>query len=502
MSHHSYPFVERRLVSADSLCLAVGLWLWLCVVAAALLLSGCSLSRPPGDAPAGAAKAAAESRSGKPSVSVSQLRIASFVVDATPPLGEPLVWAQPATEVVRPLLAKGVVLADGDARYVLCAIDWCLVGNDTELAFRRALAEGARTSPERVSFHSVHQHAAPYADEGAHRLLAAAPSPKLHLSDAFLSGLRARLSAAAAKAVAGLEPFDRIGTGSAPVERVASYRRMRDANGKLLSRVSTAGKNPAMAALPEGDIDRELRTVTFARGDRPLVRLHYYATHPQSFCCDGRISWDFVGDAREAVEREEKVVQIYFSACGSDVTVGKYNDTSAAAYDALVARLSAGLRASAASTSYAPASSLVWRNVSVHLPPRANADAAIAQSRAWVADPKAVDGLRVYQGAMRLAWFARQERPVPLSSLQIGSVWLAHLPGEPMLEFQRYARSLRSADFVAVAGYGDCGPAYVCTDAAIADGGYEPLASNVGAGTEGVLKEALRQLLGIAPPAN
>lgn len=476
----------RRPVSPGLVSLAVGLGLWLCATAAALLLAGCAASPRPA-APAPAAPSA---------VSKNSLRVAAFTVDATPPLGEPLVWAQPETQVVRPLLAKGVVLAEGADRYVLCVIDWCLVGNDTELSFRRALAAGAGTTPERVSFHSVHQHAAPYADEAAGRLLAAAPSPRPHLSAAFLDGLRARFTAATTQAVARLEPFDRIGTGAAPVERVASYRRIRDAHGKLLSRVSNAGKNPAMAAAPEGDIDRDLRTITFARGDRPLVRLHYYATHPQTFCCDGRVSWDFVGDAREALEKEEGVPQLYFSACGSDVTVGKYNDTTAAAYDALVAHLGAGLRAAITATRYAPAEHLVWRTAPVFLPPRAEHEKAIAQSRAWVADPKAVDGLRVYQGAMRLAWFERQSRPVPTSSLQIGSVWIAQLPGEPMLEFQRYARSLQPAGFVAVAGYGDCGPAYVCTDAAIADGGYEPLAANVGRGTEGVLKGALRDLLG------
>lgn len=498
------PFPASRHSRADAALAAAGLLLWLCAAAAAaFLLSGCSTgqapSAGPGNAAAGRTASAPERTAGQP-VSKTPLHVAAFSVDATPPLGEPLVWAQPAVKVERPLLAKGVVVADGDGRYVLCSIDWCLVGDDSELAFRRALAAGARTTPERVSFHSIHQHAAPWADEAAHRLLAAAPSPKPHLSDAFLGSLHARLQAAAAQAVSRLEPFDRIGTGRADVDRVASYRRIRSAEGKLLSRVSTAGKNPTMAAAPEGDIDRELRTVTFARGDRPLVRLHYYATHPQTFCCDGRASWDFVGDAREAVEREQNVPQIYFNGCGADITVGKYNDTTAAAYDALVVRLADGLRAASAATVYTPATSLVWRTAAVRFPPRAQHEAAIVQSRAWVADPKAPDGLRVYQGAMRLAWFARQERPVQLSSLQIGSVWLAHLPGEPMLEFQRYARSLRPADFVAVAGYGDCGPAYICTDNAIDDGGYEPLAGNVGKGSEGVLKGALRELLAAAPP--
>jgi hypothetical protein len=33
--------------------------------------------------------------------------------------------------------------------------------------------------------------------------------------------------------------------------------------------------------LPGGLIDPMLKTITFATGDTPLARLHYYATHPQ-----------------------------------------------------------------------------------------------------------------------------------------------------------------------------------------------------------------------------
>ena len=96
----------------------------------------------------------------------------------------------------------------------------------------------------------------------------------------------------------------------------------------MLTRWSGGAKDPKMAQAPEGPIDPWLKTITLARGDKPLVRLHYYATHPQTFCCDGRASADFVGLAREAVERQDKVFQIYFTGCSGDVTVGKYNDGS------------------------------------------------------------------------------------------------------------------------------------------------------------------------------
>jgi hypothetical protein len=97
---------------------------------------------------------------------------------------------------------------------------------------------------------------------------------------------------------------------------------------------------------------------------------------------------------------------------------------------------------------------------------------------------------------MRLAFVERVDRPIQVSSLQIGKLHILHLPGEPMLEFQLFAQQARPADFAAVAGYGDCGPAYICTDKAIAEGGYEPSASNVGRGSEALLKQAIKALLG------
>jgi hypothetical protein len=429
------------------------------------------------------------------------LRVATFRCDVTPWPGEGLVWTAKLVKVEEPLLAKGIVLEDGTNRYVLCAIDWCLLANDSELSFRKALARAAGTDPARVAIQCLHQHAAPYADEGAHRLLDAAPTPLPHLSPKFLEAVRGMLAGAAQEAAARLEPFDRVGTGQAKAERIASTRRLRDESGKILTRFSNSAKDPKMAAAPEGPIDPWLKTITLARGTKPLVRLHYYATHPQTFCCDGRASADFVGLAREAVEREDKVFQIYFTGCAGDVTAGKYSDGSPQAQAELAQRLKAAMLASIAATRFAPAKRAVWRTDAFTLPLRAPKDQVTAESRAWLENTNQPDSLRVYKGAMRLSFVERLGRPVTVSSLQLGKVYILHLPGEPMVEFQLFAQQAKSRDFVAVAGYGDCGPAYICTDKALAEGGYEPSATNVGPGSEGLLKNAIQALLGAGASA-
>ena len=49
------------------------------------------------------------------------------------------------------------------------------------------------------------------------------------------------------------------------------------------------------------DYEATAAAIRLARAGKPLVRLHYYASHPQTKYGDGRASSDMVGDAREAL---------------------------------------------------------------------------------------------------------------------------------------------------------------------------------------------------------
>jgi hypothetical protein len=423
----------------------------------------------------------------------SRLRLATFRCDVTPASGEPLIWVTPASKVQDPLWAKGVVLDDGRARCVLCAMDWCGIGGAAYDLFRSRIAAAAGIGPERVALQSVHQHTAPYVDGDGYRLLSLFGIQVLRMTDDSMQGLAARIANSVAEACARLVPFDLVGAGSARVERVASGRRIM-VDGKLITRYSTGGSSPELAALPEGSIDPFLRTVTLAAGERPLVRLHYYATHPQTFCCDGRISGDFVSAAREALEKEEGVFQIYFTGCAGDVTVGKYNDKSVEARGALALRLAQGMRASIASTRYSPATEMKWRVAELRLPLKAAGEGSATALNARLAHHEFKTADEAYRAAISLA-FAQRSRPLPANALEIGTIRILHLPGEPMLEFQNYARQTAFGAFVAVSGYGDMSPGYLCTDRAFEEGGYEPGASNAGPGTEERVKNTIRRLL-------
>jgi hypothetical protein len=425
------------------------------------------------------------------------LRVVTFQCDVTPPLGEAIYSSyEPLATVEHPLLAKGIVLHDGTRRYVLCALDWCELCNSTHTLFRRKMAEAAGTHVSCVAAQTIHQHTAPMGDADAFRLLEKIDNPPPHLPPDFFDKTADRLAAAVRESLDRLEPFDRVGIGQAKVQRVASSRRVPAEGGGIRVRWSSC-KDPELQAAPEGYIDPFLKTITLAQGEKPLVRLHYYATHPQSFYGDPRATYDFPGIAREKLQEKEGVFQIYFNGCGGDVTAGKYNDGSPAARDGLAAHLLAGTEASVASTRFVPATRPEWRTADLSLPLRTDPGYTTADARAAMANVKLSASARIYRGAMRIAFAKRINEPIELSSLAIGPVRILHLPGETMVHFQLYAQELAPDAFVAVAAYGDCGPGYICTEHAFAEGGYEPTDSLVAPQSEAVLKEAIRKLLGV-----
>jgi hypothetical protein len=421
-------------------------------------------------------------------------RLATFRCDVTPPLGGfHGGWMQPLTKLEAPLWAKGILLESGHARYVLCAIDWCELSNSAHSLFCRKLAEAAGTEASRVAVQCVHQHTAPAVDRDAQVLLDKEAGPPRYADLKALDQVADRLAETIRRALGSMEVVDSIGTGQAKAERIAATRRVPGPDGKVRVRWSSC-TDPELRAAAEGNIDPMLKTITFARGTRPLVRLHYYATHPQTGGGDGRLGIDFVGDARERLERKEGVMQIYFTGCAGDVTVGKYNNGSPQAREELAGRLLAAMEASISSTRLAPIRDIAWRTVPLRLPARTDKGFGLTENRGIAANANLSPGVRA-AAASRLTFRDRISRPIQLSVLEVGNVRIVHLPGEPMIEFQQYAQRLLPRQFVAVAGYGDGGPGYLCTEESFGHGGYEPTATMVAPQGETVLKTALRELL-------
>ncbi len=412
----------------------------------------------------------------------ARLRAAAFACDATPPAGQPNIWVEPVSEVLDPLWCKGVVLEQGGQRVVLAALDWCGAGGATYDRFCAALAHGAAASRRNVWLHTVHQHAAPYIVEDAYPILLAARPRALRMSERYLRLVAERLARGAAAAAASLEEVTAIGTGKAEVERVASARRLL-ADGRIVTRFSSTARNPELAGLPEGDVDRELRCVGLMGSGSPVAWLMFYATHPQTFCCDGRVSADFVGAARAAVEREAGAPVIYFTGCAGDVTVGKYNQGSEEQRRELASRLADGMRRAIRSAGWTGITAMRWQTVPLALE---------AKPAGPLPEPPATDA-EAYRAAITAA-FARRRRALAAHALRLGPARIVLLPGEPLLFLQRAVQAEARDEFACAAGYGDISPGYLCRDEDFRLGGYEPGASNVLPGAEAKLLEAVRQL--------
>jgi len=429
------------------------------------------------------------------------LSLAVFEADATPPVGSPLCngGVAPASLVVTPLTAKGVVLLGAGEPIVLCALDWVGIGNESHDAFREALAEAVGTSTERVAVHSVHQHDAPGSDFATERLLAERGLAGRFSNVEFDREVIARLAAAAKASLARAEAVTHLGLGRGEVEKVASNRRILGPDGTVvLQRQSAGARNPAAREAPEGTIDRYVHLVAFWNGDRPLAALNYYATHPMSFYGRGLVNWDLVGMARE--DRSEALgglTHLYFTGAGGNVAAGKYNDGSEEIRPILATRLEEGMRLAWESQEKRPLSAdeVEWRVVPVALPLR---DTLVEEELLVRLDDESLAERDRIRAARNLAYLRRVEagHRIPLGCLRLGEASVLHFPGELFVEYQLAAQEMRPGAFVAMAAYGDYGPGYIGTEASYTQGGYETgIVSRVAPEVEGVLMEALAELL-------
>lgn len=426
------------------------------------------------------------------------LSIATFRFDVTPPIGHSLCggWITPAARIDGRLEAIGLVIRGAGAPMVVCAVDWTGVLNSAHLAFRRALAEAAGTTPERVAVQCVHQHDAPFACLDAQRIVAQHPElPAIVDVEFFQATLRAGAAALSAS-LRHARPLTHIASALAPVREVAANRRILGPDGRVKSMRRSRCVEESLRAEPEGLIDPNLRTVAFYSGEERVAACHYYACHPMSLYGKGEVSPDFCGEARAVLQAAEPgCTHLYFSGCGGNVTAGKYNDGTPAMRGGLRDRMVDGLRRSIARLRPAPIRSMEWTTCdAVAMPsPRWNADAL----RLQIADPNQ-PVLARNRPAFALAWLERiasGDAPLHLSALHVNDVSILHLPAEPFVEYQLQAQRVGGRRFVACAAYGDGGPWYLPTREAFDQGGYEVGVTWSDDRVEDVLMSAIEQLL-------
>ena len=343
--------------------------------------------------------------------------LARFKVDATPPTGHPLCggWIKPVVGVDDPQWLRGVVLMGAGMPVVLASLDWTGVMNESHRLWTEALAAAAHTTPDRVALHCVHQHNAPFIDRDGNALLRKAGAPSLLYDEPFVEGLVRRSADAVRESLTAAQPVTHVHVGTAEVKQVASNRRVIGPNGKIRFSRTSATKDPAARAEPEGTIDPVLKSIGFFGNDRPLARLYYYTTHPMSYYGDGRVSSDFVGIARERRDAEEAdTLHLYFTGSAGNVTAGKYNDGSHENRAVLAGRVHAAMSAADrdADGHRRRLETITWTTAPILFAPREDLD--LEALKAIVADP-AADGRQPQpiRDDVRLADARRHEAPDP-----------------------------------------------------------------------------------------
>jgi hypothetical protein len=432
------------------------------------------------------------------------LRLATFDVDATPPLGSMMAYDAVRRVDELGLRCRGIVLLGAGEPIVLCAVDWIGISNEGHDAFRHTLANAAGTTAARVAVHTLHQHDAPACDFTAERLLHSAGSQNLGRLDGSLArDVLARLEPVVRTAVSRAQPITHAGYGAAEVKEVASNRRIKGADGRVRATRYTATKDPALRAEPEGVIDPVVSTLSFWNAEQPLAVLSYFACHPQSYYRTGIPSPDFPGIARfmrgQAVP---DALHVHFNGAGGNIGAGKYNDGAEANRLVLATRLADGMqRAFAATQKFAltPAD-IGWTVEGVSLPVAKHLDETRLRADLTTFDPKEFFG-----AADELAWVLRAKsgQKIDLACLRVGDVRVLHMPGELFVEYQLAAKAMRPDLKVMMAAYGDYAPGYIGTAAAYDEGGYETArrSSHVAPECETVLLAGMRKLLEVAQPA-
>ena len=434
-------------------------------------------------------------------VLADSLRLATFQVDVTPPIGSALCdgLVPDASSVDDPLWARGVVLLGAGDPIVLCAVDFVGIGNAGYDAWRETLARAAGTSPSRVSVQTLHQHDAPGCDFEAEELLASHGIRGKSCDVIFLRDVLRRLDVAVRDSVKIPRDFTHLGTGQARVDRVASNRRILGDDGKVKIVRYSSSKDPVAIEAPEGVVDAELRLLSFWNNDQPLVSMTYYATHPQSHYGKGAVSADFVGLARALRDRAEpSIFHIHFNGAGGNIAAGKYNDGSAQARIDLTERLAAGMKQAWENTRRVPVikGDLEWRVEPVALP-LSDRLKNLAEVEKILRDEKMVIRERT-RAARDIAYAQRVAagHKIELSCLRIGPALVLNLPGEIFVEYQLAAQKMSSNQFVCTTGYGDYGPGYIGTAVAYPQGGYETsLVSRTAPEVENVLLPAIKRLM-------
>lgn len=376
------------------------------------------------------------------------------------------------------LRASALYLSDGSGgAAVIVALDVIGLTPGDDARARRAIAAATGVRPDAVLIACSHTHAGP------------AMMPLRGTGDQENGWRRVvleRVATAARRAKDAAAPVGALRAGAADCAASINRRQRRGAGG---------GAGIVLGENPDGVRDPACRVLLLegADGGAPRAALFSYAMHPVALGRTMRVSADWVGVSRDALEREWGCPALFLQGCCGDInprcgaggerseecTESAGREVAAAARKAVslaepireLPRITAG--AAIAPLPFAPMPDA---------DERATVEAAARATLAGSPEPGTRDVFSAYidwaRDCARAEERARRERrdtaaPVParVSALALGPVTLIGMPGEIFTEIGLSVRAVLPGAWPL--GYTNGNLGYLYPDSALDDGGYE-----------------------------
>ena len=423
-------------------------------------------------------------------------------IEITPPLGyrmDGYFTERLSTGVKDPLKAKALVLQQANTKIALVVCDLIGVPQSLTAEVRRLAAARTGIAPGNIAITGTHTHTGPLFS-GERARIFSAQAAKKHGTDPLAAvrypeTLRDRVVDAIVAADADLSPAT-LEFVNGSEDRVSFNRRYHLKDGTVATNPGISNPNVIRAA---GPIDPDLPFVLITKDKTPVGSLTVFAMHLDTVG-GTEYSADYPGHLAHELRREfgEEFISIFGTGtCGDinhiDVSGRRRNSARLIGQQLAVSLLSARPREPLENLSLAASSGRVT------LPLRRVSDAQVAAARA--------NTDRI--GTSELPFLAQVEAVSTLDLSRRGStldaevqafrlnrdVAVVLLPGEIFVELGLAIKETSPFKHTLIIELSNDNPAYIPTEKAFKEGGYETVNSRIApGGGERLVAEALRLL--------
>lgn len=395
--------------------------------------------------------------------------------DITPAIGGPALYGVTCfiNQIWDPLTVTALVLDDGKERVAIAGFDTCEI---LEHPYREMTAEVGKAigvPPERVWLNSSHTHSSPYLSTELQQLLD--PYGLTAVDYGYVDQVCKALTEAMRDAAERAEPAS-LSIGRGRVERVASNRRVKLPDGRIIHRYARAPVE--WRRLEEGMIDPDVTMVRFDRSDGTAIgAIVNYACHPTAAGGDlhAWVTADFVGVALRKVEPTLDAPCLFLQGCAGDIGTGKWTEgTAADDTQSMGDRMAAGMLAALAAAEPVRSGELhaAQTRVELALDPFPPLDEM--EQRLKKAAEGGVSGEVVAAGdALVVARRANEIRRPGVGALSIGDLAISFLPGEVFLGLGRQIKRSSRFAHTLVSAYNNVSLQYIPTADQFAGGEFE-----------------------------